>query len=201
MSQTDIMLESEGDAWLERNRAKLGQHDPVSEVIADLRLQPKRVLEIGCANGWRLARLRAQYGCEVFGVDPSAKAVAEAGGLNSVPAARGTADSLPLGREMFDLVICGFCLYLTDPADWLRIAAEVNRVLTFYTGVLVIHDFAVKGESFARFYKHNAGVTAYHFDFAKLWLAHPWYMLMERRIIGDECVTALRKGHLIEERP
>ncbi len=35
--------------------------------------QPKSILQIGCANGWRLKRFMDKYGAEVCGIDPSKK--------------------------------------------------------------------------------------------------------------------------------
>jgi SAM-dependent methyltransferase len=138
MNQTDIMLAGEADAWFKRNRGKLGADDPVGHIIAGLSITPRAVLEIGCANGWRLKRLQQEYRCHVWGVDPSHDAVEEA----SLPGVLyGTADDLPFCASKFDLVIFGFCLYLCDPADLFRVAAEADRVLAD-GGTLIIHDFA-----------------------------------------------------------
>jgi len=189
MSQTDIMLAGEANAWFERNRSQLGAHDPVGRVIADLGLKPQDVLEVGCANGWRLKRLQQQYGCHVCGVDPSRKAIEEAG-LPDVLV--GTADDLPFLDNNVDLVIFGFCLYLCDPADLFTIAAEADRVLRD-GGHLIIHDFADIEPPFARPYEHRDGVLAYHMDHAKLWLAHPWYFRVLRRPFPDGLVTVLSK--------
>ena len=193
MRQADIMLESEADAWLERNRDKLGARDRVSEVIEEIRLLPTRVLEIGCANGWRLAKLRDKYNCEVFGVEPSRQACIEAAALR-VPVAQSSAAVLPVpGIGMFDTIIYGFCLYLTDPADWLRIAAEADCLLK-PGGALIIHDFYGTCSGFARRYEYRDGMRSYHYDFAHLWLGHPLYTMVTRRVYdGDEMVTVLKK--------
>jgi SAM-dependent methyltransferase len=185
------MLESEADAWLERNRDKLGARDRVSEVIEEIRLIPGRVLEIGCANGWRLAKLRDKYNCEVFGVEPSRQGCIEAA-AKRVPVAQSSAAVLPV-PGLFDVVIYGFCLYLTDPADWLRIAAEGDCLLK-HGGALIIHDFAETMMPYARRYEHRDDMLAYHIDFAKLWMAHPLYTMITRKIYdGDEMVTVLKK--------
>lgn len=193
MRQADIFLESEGDAWLERNRDQLGHSDPVADVIEHLGLKPTRVFEIGCANGWRLAGLRAQYGCEVYGVDPSMQAGLEAA-EKKVPVWQMTASTLPIFDKPFDLVIYGFCLYLTDPSDWFNIAAEGDRALAA-GGHLIIHDFGDRGKPFARKYEHREGVLAYHIDFAKLWLGHPLYHSIGRELHnGEQMITVLKKS-------
>jgi SAM-dependent methyltransferase len=189
MRQADIFLESEGDAYFQRNRSKPDAPDHVAAMIETAGIKPERVLEVGCGNGRRLAALRDKYGCEIFGVEPSLQACLEAAQLR-VPAFHSSAVVLPV-TGLFDLVIYGFCLYLTDPADWLRIAAEGDCVLA-PGGHIIIHDFA-GSVPFARKYEHRDGVLSYHFYFPKLWLAHPMYEIASRQTFGDEAVTILRK--------
>ncbi len=197
MRQADIFLESEGDAWFERNRDRLGQFDSVSEIIEDMGLQPDNVLEVGCANGWRLAKLRDKYNCKVLGLEPSMDAIR----WGMVPIFQGTAENLPRSAgEKFDLIIYGFCLYLTDPSDWLRIAADADRVLKD-GGHIIIHDF----ETFAphaRWYEHRDGVLSYHIDWSNLWLGHPGYHLARRTFSTQhDTVIVLKKALSLEVRP
>ena len=200
MRQADIFLESEGNAWFERNRDRLGQFDSVSLMIEDMGLQPSNVLEVGCANGWRLAKLRDKYNCKVLGIEPSKEACIDSGEFK-VPVLQTTADILPAAADgIFDLVIYGFCLYLTDPEDWLRIAAEGDRVLK-EGGHIIIHDF----ETFAphaRRYEHRDGVLSYHIDWSNLWLCHPGYHLARRTFSTQhDTVIVLRKALSLEVRP
>lgn len=191
MRQSDIFLEGEGDRWLERNRAGLGQRDRVSDAIARLDIKPEHVLEIGCADGWRLAALHEKYDCSVLGVDPSREATWDARARN-VPVFQATAASLPIRSNAHDVVIYGFCLYLADPADWFDIVKEGNRVLKT-GGYLIVHDFAPE-TPFARQYEHCDGVMSYHVDFSKFWLASPLYEVAKCTIYpDDEMVTVLRK--------
>lgn len=185
------MMDGEGDAWLERNRDKLGKHDPVISLLREMMVMPRAVLEIGCANGWRLDRMRRLYHCMAFGIDPSAVGAAEATSLG-LTVVHGTARDLPYMSRSMDLVIFGFCLYLTDPEDWFRIVSEANRVLED-NGLLVIHDFYADEGLHGVPYEHHEGITSWHFDFAQLWLAHPLYTLMRRQVHGTDCVTILRK--------
>lgn len=195
MKQKYMFLEDEGDRWFERNRDKLGMYDietdPVVAAIRMLKIEPKRVLEVGCGSGNRLVSLRAMYKCEIMGVEPSLKAAVAAAALR-VPVMQSTASLLPVAGP-FDLVIYGFCLYLTDPEDWLTIASEGDRVLAD-DGHLIIHDFFWDGPANARRYEHRDGVLSYHTDFARLWLGHPLYSVVTRQCIdADVVVTVLKK--------
>ena len=193
MKQSDIFIETEGDAWLARNRLKLGQgRDLVSEMIEDENIIPDRVLEIGCSNGWRLDKLRNRYRCDIWGVEPSMKAGVEAANLR-VPILQCTAANLRgVIPSSFDLIIYGFCLYVTDPEDWLQIAAESDAILK-PGGNLIVHDFPAGMTVEAQPYAHDRRLTSYHFDFAQLWLAHPRYSLVRRRMESDEMVVILKK--------
>jgi ubiquinone/menaquinone biosynthesis C-methylase UbiE len=167
VKQRDVFLAGEGKAWLDRNRADIGQYDPISPLIEAQGIKPKSVLEIGCGDGWRLRKLQERYGCEVRGVDPA---------MNADVIYRCTADSLPFYPNIFDLVVFGFCLYLTDPADHFRIVAEVDRVLSD-GGNLVIHDFADTAIPYRVPYEHRDGVWSHHMAWHLLWSVHPAYRL------------------------
>lgn len=190
--QKDIFMEGgEGDAWFTRNLDKLGKHDPVTDAIVNAGIKPKYVLEVGCANGWRLDKMRKIFNCGIMGVEPSMKAGIAAAQLR-VPVHQMTASCLPVTSGGYDMVIYGFCLYLTDPDDWLLIASEGDRALA-PGGYIVIHDFVASEFPSVRPYEHREGVMSYHFDFAELWLAHPQYTLVSAKNIGDERVTILKK--------
>lgn len=191
MKQSEAFTESEADAWYARNRDRLGKRDPVAEALASTNIEPKRILEIGCADGWRLEDMRRAFACEVYGVEPSMAACQAA----RIPIFQSTADALPFRSGQFDLVIYGFCLYVVDVTDWMKVAAEGDRVLSA-GGYLVIHDFASRWyqKPFARKYEHRDGLLSYHYDFSKLWLANPLYSLELRHYPNDEeCVTVLKK--------
>lgn len=178
MKQRLVFLESEGDAWFERNTATLGTRrfpsdDPVLVEILGLpqRREGMKILEIGCGEAGRLAWIKQNLpNWECHGIEPSAHAgeIAKARGVAVV---RGTADSLPFDDGVFDVLIFGFCLYLCDREDLFRIAYEADRVLA-NPGWLLIHDFysptAVKRE-----YKHRTGLFTYKMDYRNLFTWHP----------------------------
>lgn len=80
MDQETIFLNSEGDNWFLRNRDSLAspQHfesDLVLRPVEMFRLTPRKVLEVGAGNGFRLATIAQKYGASYFGVDPSEEAI------------------------------------------------------------------------------------------------------------------------------
>lgn len=189
MMQKEYMMQGEGDAWLNRNRAYLGLHDPVSDMIEANGIVPMSILEVGCADGWRLEKLRKKYGARVHGVEPSMLAGIEAA-ERKVPVHQMTASCLPVGA--FDLIIYGFCLYLADPKDWFTIVAEGDRALVD-GGHLIIHDFPEQLYSFAKLYEHRDGMLSYHIAFSQFWRVSPLYELVASHRAPDEQVTVLRK--------
>lgn len=183
MKQKNIFLQSEGDAWFERNHRVIQERDYekddiVVAALVEISKLPKfkkeklRILEVGCGEGRRLNWLAEHLGCQVYGVDPSAKAIQQAC-LRGVNAQQGTADHLPFESGIFDIIIFGFCLYLCDQEDLFKIAAEADRILKsdawllirdFYSPTPVKHD-----------YHHKPGVYSTKMDFRSLFEWHPAY--------------------------
>jgi SAM-dependent methyltransferase len=142
--QDNVFTRSEGDRWFERNRKALNGFDAGADLplkLLDLYgLRPERVLEIGAANGFRLAAIHASTGADVVAVEPSGEAILN--GKASFPFVtfvRGTASSVPL-RETFGLVIVNFVFHWIDRTSLLRAVAEVDRLVQD-EGYLLIGDF------------------------------------------------------------
>lgn len=191
MSQKDVFLSSEADAWYERNEQAVAKADfsvdPVSasvlEIAAtfptDVESGKIRILEIGCGEGRRLEWLATHLNAEVFGVEPSARAVEKAR-ARGVTAERGTADDLPFGNATFDVIIFGFCLYLCDRQDLFRVAQEADRVLK-PDSWLVISDFYAPN-LVKRMYHHKSGVYSYKMDYRQLFSWHPAYTCFAHKV-------------------
>lgn len=174
MTQKEVFIAGEGDEWFERNRASLSANNPAVELLKQIELLPKKILEVGCSNGFQLNRFREEFGCECFGVDPSPKAISD--GLARFPGlnlATGTAENLQYEDGSFDTVILGFCLYLCDRKDLFKIACEANRVLQD-KGTLAITDFCPPFP-FKNRYSHCEGIYAYKMDYSKMFLWNPAY--------------------------
>lgn len=181
--QSEIFLDSEGDKWLKRNEKKIIKNiknDPVIPEIKKIGIKPTSILEVGCSNGWRLKELKKIYkSADTFGIDPAHTGHGYRDGIY-----RGTAASMPMFRtNSKTIVIYGFCLYLCDPVDYLKIASEGDRVLVD-GGYIVIYDFH-QDAAYKKRYRHKKGVFSHKMDFSKLWLGSPVYSLFSRRTYGD----------------
>lgn len=185
-SQKEVFLESEGDRWFERNFASETKQDRERDqaLTTLLRLNHRfeDVLEVGCADGWRLHELHERFGSRGEGVDPSAKAV-EIGRERypDITLKVGTADSLEYASATFDLVIAGFCLCLCDRRDLFKIAAELDRILKV-GGTLLITEFLTPSP-YKNEWQHVSGMSCYKMDYAKMFLWNPQYTLYERSVV------------------
>jgi SAM-dependent methyltransferase len=172
MSQDKIFAEFEGNAWFRRNRTALlrpNRLDLVADVVAELARNEKltSICEVGCANGWRLARLRDLLGreCRLAGLDPSQDAIQD--GRSRYPElelAEGLLTHLPF-VEQFDLVIASFVLHWVDRASLLCSLAEIDRVVRD-DGYLLISDFLPDFPQ-RRVYHHYDSLFTYKQDYAR----------------------------------
>ena len=143
-SQDQIFVAFEGDKWFERNRDALERFDPESDfplrLVELYHLRPYSVLEVGAANGYRLAAISERYGARVVAVEPSVEAIVDGETrFPDVEFVRGGASAIPL-QELFDLIIVNFVFHWIDRTNLLRSVAEIDRLLVG-GGFLIIGDF------------------------------------------------------------
>lgn len=176
-TQKNIFLSSEGDEWYKRNLSAIEnkkEEDPVLKIMALYDSTPKKTLEIGCSNGWRLSRLEKATNSQCFGIDPSSQAIED--GKEKYPHIQlktGSADDIPFEKSMFDCVILGYCLYLCDRDDLFKIAYEVDRVLQD-NGIVVIYDFCTEIPYYNR-YQYHDNIQSFKMAYAKLFTWNPFY--------------------------
>ena len=135
-SQKEIFINGEGDAWLKRNKREgslSSDNMQVNKFIFEYLLslpipnsKKIRLIEVGCGDGSLLFNLKKNREWQLYGIDPSKKAIkiAKDYGIN---ASVSTAEKLPFDDDTFDLIIFGFCLYLCDTTDLFKIAYEAHR--------------------------------------------------------------------------
>jgi ubiquinone/menaquinone biosynthesis C-methylase UbiE len=184
MLQKQEFLKVEANSWFERNKSVVVNKSYDDEMIVNLikahKINPQRVLEIGCSAGYRLNHLKQEYHkCEVWGIDPSTKAIQY--GLDNYPDVDlrvGTMDALDQFEDgFFDLVIVGFVFYVVDRPLLMRGVSEIDRVLK-NEGALIIEDFySVKPKRNA--YKHIIDFDAYSYkmDYFQIFLSTQMYIL------------------------
>lgn len=186
-NQKSIFLENEADSWFDRNKQAIELRNlPHDDLIASSMLEQRhlfstqKILEIGCANGYRLGFLKDALGADVYGIDPSPKAI-EAGRNKGLKLEVGTADNLNYPEDHFDTVILGFCLYLCDRRDLFKIAAEVDRV-TRDSAWIIIQDFFSESD-YSNDYSHHRGVKSFKSDYRKIFDWHPAYTCISHRVV------------------
>jgi SAM-dependent methyltransferase len=178
--QLRAILDGEGDRYFERVRDHTlreadPETDPPLRMISTYKLQPRSVLEVGAANGYRLATLARIYGCQVSGVEPGEVAVAD--GQTRFPMVRleqGRGDAIPF-EEKFDLVIINFVFHWVDRSVLIKTVAEIDRVVED-GGFLLIGDFYPRHPTRTR-YHHLPGEEVYTYkqDWSAMFVASGSY--------------------------
>ncbi|MBI3544727.1 MAG: class I SAM-dependent methyltransferase [Deltaproteobacteria bacterium] len=212
--QDRVFLESESDNWFKRNRAALDKlvpgDTPLQLLSAYPDLKPKKVLEVGCSSGWRLAEVNRRYGAECFGAEPSAEAIAH--GQKAYPNVkykRAVASELPFDAGTFDLVIINYVLHWVSRPMLLKAVSELDRVLKD-GGYLLLGDFLPDSPAKVP-YHHRKDETLYTYkqDYARLFETSALYTLVGRLTTGHSepktvpnvgsadryVVSLLRKSH------
>jgi SAM-dependent methyltransferase len=202
-SQDEVFFTYEGDNWFERNKEGLKRLDPDADFPLKLMelydLQPRSVLEVGAANGYRLAAIAERFKASVVGVEPSAAAIAD--GKTCFPAVkliRGMTHDIPL-QDVFDLVIVNFVLSWIDRAKLLDSVAELDRLLVD-GGYLIVGDFYPSQQTRVR-YHHlpDEELYTYKQDYGALFVATGLYHLVGL-IAGDHATVSLAGDVADDER-
>lgn len=143
--QGPLFVRSESDRYFERNQSAYAQIDPDRDLplrVLDLYgLTPRSVLDVGAANGVRLAALCRRTGARGVALEPSWNALMDGKArFPNISFTRGVADRLPFADGSFDLVAISYVLHWIDRGRLLAAATELDRVLQD-RGVLLLVDF------------------------------------------------------------
>lgn len=178
MSNKKLFKVKEGDKYFLRNinflNLKNYEDDKLQKTISNrlLKLKNKKikVLEIGCGDGKRLTFLKKKFkNVQFYGLEPSKRATK--GNHKSNIIKIGTAEKLPFKENFFEIIIFGFCLYLTDNEDLFDIANEAYRV-TKDKSWIIIEDFDTD-QTYFKEYKYNKKIKIRKMDYSKMFLWHP----------------------------
>jgi ubiquinone/menaquinone biosynthesis C-methylase UbiE len=195
-SQSQIFLESEGDAWFLRNSEVLASRkvfrsvDFILSTISPFRAQINNVIEIGCGPAYKLEKLLVGLGAKKGGgVDPSRLAIEAARerllGLEvDLELYVGISTNLTFETNSADLVFLGFFLYLVPRNEVLMSVSEINRILK-PGGFLAIEDFE-KPNKTQNPYKHDSRVVTFKEDYTKYFVESFGYNLVEMHSYCDK---------------
>jgi len=180
-------LVSDSEGYFARNGSALERaDDPVLKALRTIqRVQPTTtILEVGCANGWRLEAARQEFGSRGYGLDASAEAVSD--GQRQFPElwlrqglAPADLDRLPQGVR-FDCIVLGYFMYLLPRADLFPLASAIDQLLV-EGGHLIVFDF-IYPTSVRSEYRHDPALTTFKLDPSSPWSWSPSYSLVERTI-------------------
>lgn len=187
--QDEVFLKKEGDHWYQRNKSNLlkeekRKNDPVLHMLQSLPwFKPRNVLEVGCANGWRLDEVAKRYestsAVSVTGLEPSAQAIEEGSkAYPSVKFVQGVGTALPFSEKTFDCLIVHFVFHWIDRSNLLKTVSEIDRVLT-HNGLLIIGDFLPDMPSKRRYHhRTDLELFTYKQDYAKIFTSSALYSLV-----------------------
>ncbi len=194
-----VFLRSEGNQWYARNKDKPWNDidDPVLAAIrqSNLTIGKANIVEFGSGRGHRIGILQRVTGGTCFGIDPSDAANKAASELYpNVRFIKGIAGYRYFDIP-FDLVIFGFCLYLSDRGSLTSIISIGDGMLRD-GGHLIIHDFDPEYPHKVP-YHHVDGLFSYKMDYSKLWLANPAYSLVSKTVMPDGTAVWVLKKDIV----
>lgn len=209
--QDHIFSTQAADGYFERNfcenvEAARLEKDRLLDIHMRLNLAPPNsMLEIGCMTGVRLEAFRRQYDCQVFGIEPSRKAIGY--GKKFYPKVDlrvGVASELPYGNGHFDCIVLGNFLSWVDRLSIFKVAYHVDRVLRA-GGIVYVMDFDSSTPHVNK-YVHNKNCYTYKMDHCQMFLWSPQYYVVYKEYYlcssydfkskREDCtiVTVLRKN-------
>ena len=146
MKNLKIVKTKEADNFFERNLKFYNNPREGDFKIVDLlkttQIKPKSILEIGCANGAQLNQYQEILNTKVnYGIDLSSKAI-NAGKKKFKKLRLLKLSSLEIDKikTNFDLIICGFFLYLLDREEIFNQFNLIYKKLN-QKGYLIIQDY------------------------------------------------------------
>ena len=145
MKNIKTIKNKEADKWFLRNMHKLFDNSfdgRIINLVKNNNLKADKILEIGCANGYKLNQYsKLLKSKKNYGIDLSKKAIVNGKkkykNLNLLNISSLEIDKIKLN---FDLIICGHFLYHLDRElifhQFNLIYKKINK-----NGILLIHDF------------------------------------------------------------
>lgn len=215
-TQDNVFSNEEGDKWFARNKEHLKTDKDLPLFLLNLyNLKPKIVLEVGAANGYRLAEIHKRFQSGVYAVEPSTEAIED--GRKRWPFIqfqKATAEKMEYKEHFFDLVIVNSVFHWVDRDTLLGSIAKIDKVLD-WGGYLLLGDFQISCPVKRRYHHtKDKEVFTYKLDYKKIFLSTGFYKEIatiskdhDRKILTGETtfdnyfsVSLLRKEELYIER-
>ena len=148
------ILEIEGRRYFQKNIKNNKKYaisntggDVLLKVLDIINIKPKNILEIGCANGVKLELINKfytekNYKCNLYGAEISKYVVRQFKKKKNINIYNYSSLEINKFKVSFDIIICGYFLYLLDRKEIFRQFDLILKKLN-NEGYLIINDFSV----------------------------------------------------------
>ena len=121
--------------------------DILLKILGIINIKPKNILEIGCANGVKLELINKFYTkknhkCNLYGAEISKHVVNQFKKKKYINIYNYSSLEINKFKVNFDIIICGYFLYLLDRKEIFRQFDLILKKLN-NEGYLIINDFSV----------------------------------------------------------
>ncbi len=199
-AQEKYYFSKEADDWFDRNSPVINagedeqrtirlekKRERIAAAIRQCGIAPRRMLEIGGSNGYDLAALQQEFGCEAFVVEPSRRAVEDgAKRFPNINIRQGVASDLKCFADgEFDFVLIKGVFCWIGREELLQSVAEMDRVLADQ-GHLMLIDYYVETPLMNRnVHVREQEIYCFKMDHAAIFLAGKTYRTVYNEIYPD----------------
>ena len=183
-NQEKLFLLKEADKYYERNPIK-----PNKFILSAINfLQPglnDDIFEIGCSSGATLNKIKSLYGSNVYGLDPSKKAITfgkKKYKLNNIHVSTFLNYK---SKKKFDIIINGGFLYLTPNNIINKTLLKIEKFMKI-NSYFIFWDYDTPFD-YTNNWKYNKGVKSYKRNYLKLInkFNSDLYLISKRQFIID----------------
>lgn len=170
-------IDCEGNNFFQRNNNYIeNDNDIILKNININNIINKKILEIGCSNGWRLNKLfEKNNSCEYYGIDPSIDAINDGKKYSNINLEVGTCDNINNLDNFFDIILIPFVFMYIDRNLLIKSISEIDRVLK-NNGLLIITDF-YSNKPRKNSYKYIENMFIYKQNYFNIFLSTQNYFL------------------------
>jgi SAM-dependent methyltransferase len=177
-----LFLLREGDKYFERNPALFNKF--ILKAIDFLRPNSNdTILEVGCGTGSTLNKLKLKYGSNVYGLDPSRKAITY--GKNKYKLNNLYTNTFLnfSNKKKFDIIINGGFFYLTPDSIIKRTLIKISKMMKV-NSYFVFWDYDTP-YCYSKNWKHDKRIKVYKRDYLKLIykINLDFYLILKKQFI------------------